>query len=490
MMIAMIRNISGRVLAPMFFMAAFQCVWSQSDPATVARIINEGKNRNQVMKQLRDLTNIGPRLTSSSNLEKAEKLALGKFKSFGLSNVHLEKWGEYPVGFDRGKSHTGRMVSPEMVNFEFTAQSWTEGTHGLKRGSAIYAPTTMAEFDAMKDKLKSTWVIYKAAPPRPPRVRPGETPPPLTDEQKAAATLREAILGSGINGIVYPSRNELCVTGGNYRDKTFEHHPMDVQIMVRKSDMDKIVADMDAQKPVVLEFSLDQKFRKGPISNYNVVADITGTDKPDEVVIVSGHLDSWDGPGSQGALDNGTGSCTAIEAARILMAAKAKPRRTIRFILWTGEEQGLFGSAGYVRDHKDILDKVSAVLVDDGGTNYQGGYNGLASQKDIFEAAIAPMNAAFPDMPEKFVVSERMPRGGGSDHASFNAVGVPGFFTMETGRSDYNFVHHTQHDRIELAIPEYLVQSSTNHAAVSYYLACTPGMLPREPKVVTPPAGG
>jgi Zn-dependent M28 family amino/carboxypeptidase len=300
--------------------------------------------------------------------------------------------------------------------------------------------------------------------------------------------LRDAIAGAGIHGAVYPSRNELCITSGSWQNKTFESHPMDVQVMVRKSDMDKIMANLDANKPVMLEFNINQKFVKGPIENFNVVADIPGTERPNEIVIVSGHLDSWDGPGSQGALDNGTGSCTAMEAARILMAAKAKPKRTIRFILWTGEEQGLFGSAGYVRDHAAEMANISAVLVDDGGTNYQGGYQGVASQKEIMEAAFGPVVAAFPDMPQKFGVSERMPRGGGSDHASFNAVGVPGFFTNETGRSDYNFVHHTQHDSYEKAIPEYLVQSSTNHAAVSYYIACLPGLLPRQQAQTPPPS--
>jgi hypothetical protein len=412
---------------------------------------------------------------------------MSKFKSWGLQNVHLEKWGEFPVGFERGKC-SGRMVSPENFAFEFTTQSWTEGTHGKKRGPAIYAPENMDQFMSMKDRLKGSWVIYKTSPPRPPRVRPGETPPELSEEQKSAMALRDAIAGAGIHGIVYPSRNELCITSGTWQNKTYEVHPMDVQIMVRKSDMDKIMANLDASKPVTLEFDINQKFVKGPIENFNVIADIPGTEKPNEIVIVSGHLDSWDGPGSTGALDNGTGSCTALEAARILMAARAKPKRTIRFILWTGEEQGLFGSTGYVRDHKDELANISTVLVDDGGTNYQGGYQGIATQKDIMEAAFAPVVAAFPDLPQKFVVSERMPRGGGSDHAPFNSVGVPGFFTMETGRSDYNFVHHTQHDSYDKAIPEYLVQSSTNHAAVSYYIACLPGLLPRQQVQAPPPS--
>jgi carboxypeptidase Q len=484
-----------RLVAPLILFAAAAQGFGQADPATTQRIIDQGKNHSQVVQLLRELTNIGPRLTSSTNLERAQAWAMGKLKSWGLQNVHLEKWGEFPVGFDRGKC-TGRMVSPTVRDFEFTSPSWSEGTHGNKKGLAINAPTTMDEFNDMKGKLKGAWVLYKVPPPRPPRVRPGETPPEPTPEQKAALELQKAINDAGILGTVMaarsggnrPDQGELTVTSGQWRDKTIDNHPMDVSITIRKSDMDEIQKNLDASKPVTLEFNLDHKWRKGPISISNVVADLPGTEKPDEVVIVSGHQDSWDGPGSQGALDNGVGSCTALEAARILMAAHAKPKRTIRFILWSGEEEGLFGSAGYVRDHKAEMDKISAVLVDDGGTNYQGGYQGLASQKDIFEAAFAPVVAAFPDMPEKFVVGDRMPRGGGSDHASFNAVGVPGFFTIETGTSDYTFVHHTQHDRFELAIPPYLVQSGTNHAAVSYYLACLPGLLPRQPVTPPPPA--
>ena len=131
---------------------------------------------------------------------------------------------------------------------------------------------------------------------------------------------------------------------------------------------------------------------------------------------------------------------------------------------------------------------VDQVLVDDGGTNYQGGYVGLESQRPFFEAAFAPVVAAFPDMPQKYTGGDRQQRPVGSDQDSFNQVGVPGFFTVETGRSNYGFVHHTQNDRFDQAIPEYLVQSSTNHAAVSFYLASLPGLLPRQQAQTPPPS--
>src|SRR6185295_14009000 len=142
-----------------------------------------------------------------------------------------------------------------------------------------------------------------------------------------------------------------------------------VRVTIRKQDMDAVQKVMDEGKEPILEFDMDNKLIPGPRPCNNVVAEIPGTEKPDEVVIVSGHLDSWDGPGSEGAQDNGTGTMVALEAARILNKVGAKPKRTIRFILWTGEEQGLFGSRWYVTAHKDDLAKISCVFIDDGGTN-------------------------------------------------------------------------------------------------------------------------
>jgi len=458
---------------------------AQGDPATIARVIDEGKNHSQVQPILTEITNIGSRLTSSTRLDKAEKWAVDKLKSWGLSNVHLEQWGTIPVGFDRGTKGYGRMVSPERAEFEYTSPSWSEGTNGPLRGPAIKAPKTLEELNAVKNKLAGAWIVYDT-PGFQRRFRPGQPQQDLTPEQKVQDEITKTLATAPIAGQVYPSRNELCVTSGNFRDKTFENHPTDRSVTIRKSDMDKIQADFAAGKPVTLEFNLDQKWRKGPVPVYNVVAEIPGTEKPNEVVIVSGHFDSWDGPGSQGALDNGTGSTTALEAARILSKVGAKPKRTIRFILWTGEEQGLFGSRGYVLQHLWEMDMISAILVDDGGTDYQGGYNGHESMRAMMEAAYAPVVAAFPDMPEKFTTRELSPTRIGSDQDSFNALGVPGFFTDESfnqqyGPSDYTFVHHTQHDRIDKAIWPYLVQSATNHAVVSYNLACAETLLPRFP---------
>ena len=471
---------------PLFLLALGCAVISsgQGNSETINKIIDEGKNRSQVMTSLTELTSkFGPRLTSSSNLERASKWMMDQFKKAGCVNVHMEQWGEFPVGFDRGKSSFGRMTAPEKIDFEFTSPSWTEGTRGAMKAKAVKAPTTLDEFNAAKTSMKGAWLVYTTGnPAQPPRNANAEISPEL----KARLDLEKQIDEAGIAGRVTASRNDLVITSGNWRVDA-ANLPKGRRVIVRKSDMDKIVANLDAGKPVELEFKLDQKWITKARPQYNIVAEIKGTEKPEEVVIVSGHFDSWDGPGSTGTCDNATGSCTALEAARILNKVGAKPKRTIRFILWTGEEQGLFGSRGYVARHMSEMDKISAVLVDDGGTNYHGGYVGIESQKPIFEAAYAPVASAFPNLPMTFRVSPQMPRGGGSDHASFNAVGVPGFFTIESGTADYNFVHHTQHDHLKYAVPEYLVQSSVCHAVVSYNLANLDSLLPRGPKPQTMP---
>ena len=451
-------------------MALTAGAYAQGDPAIINKILDEGKNRNQVMTHLRYLTGqIGHRLTGSNSLQRACEWTRDEFKRFGLVNTNLEQWGEVPVGFQREKSgHVGRMVLPSVRQFEFTTRSWTPGTDGLKRGRAVVQPADMAAIDALGSQLRGAWVMMKpAAGGR----RGGQRP-----NADYLAALRIA----GIAGTVTSSGNELVITSGSWQNLDFMDLPRDVSVMVRKSDYDAVMAELEAGKEVQLEFNLRQKFLKGPIPVYNVIAEIPGTEKPDEVVIVSGHLDSWDGPGSQGTCDNGTGTMVALEAARILMKAGAKPKRTIRFIMWTGEEQGLHGSRRYVEMHKAELDKISAVLVDDGGTNFSGGLVGIAEMEPMLKAAAAPVATFFADMPVNIVVRPTMPRGGGSDHAPFNGVGVPGFFWNETGRANYNHVHHTQHDSYDQAIPEYLVQSSTVSAVVAYNLACADTMLPRQ----------
>ncbi|MFI4870521.1 MAG: M28 family metallopeptidase [Phycisphaerales bacterium JB061] len=329
-------------------------------------------------------------------------------------------------------------------------------------------------------------------------------------EFDASEYIMQEVLATNPAGFLSSSRDERVWTTAIKRGMALFGMDIadvgqDPEVSIRDSDYRYINSELADGQEVLVEFDLEHNITEGPFPMYNTIAEIPGNVWPDEVVIVSAHLDSWNGPGSQGVVDNGTGSAVTLEAARILAAVGAKPKRTIRFILWTGEEQGLLGSRAYVESlSEEERAKISAVFVDDGGTNYEGG---LVCPPWMFEY-LAPATAAtngqfFSEIDEERLLNDddpnnddragwmdvnlrsvdNMPQGGGSDHASFNAVGIPGFYWDEIGRANYRYGWHTQNDRIDLAIEEYLVQSSTNAALTAYNLACAPSLLPREPKV-------
>ncbi|GJQ30512.1 MAG: aminopeptidase [Phycisphaerae bacterium] len=488
------------------------------DPAVVRAILDEGKNRNQVMSHLRHLTKeIGARLTGSSALENANNWTKDQFASWGLSNAHLDKWGEIPVRFDRGPSY-GKVVlkrTPRgggesqyepIRDMQLTWQAWAVGTEGPVRGPVVKEPQNAEEFLAVQPKLYGSWVLIKAPPAvgqRGIRDRVGTRYQVARDARRKVAegtspenlSIAERLSLEPIAGYITTSSDERVWTGGapGWRNLDADAIPPGPQVVIRRSDYDFINSRVADGEPVEAEFDLNCTFTKGPIPVYNTIAEIPGTEKPDEVVIISAHLDSWNGPGSEGCTDNGTGSSVTLEAARILMAVGAKPKRTIRFILWTGEEQGLLGSRAYVEANREKLEKISAVFVDDGGTNYEGGIPAATSQVDYLAAATAPTNNQFYSEVDKKYLNvnirkqgEMRTGGGGSDHQSFIQAGVPGFFWDEVGRADYGYGWHTQNDTYDLAIAEYLVQSSTNAAIVAYRLACAPELLSRPPAAARP----
>lgn len=447
--------------------AALMEAWglSSADFDAMLKIIDEGKNRNQTMVHLTYLCEqIGPRLTASSRAERANRWVAEQFESWGLQNVHLHEWGTFPVRFDRGPS-SGKMVAPEERTLTFTTRSWSAGTNGPVRGPVLREPKTEEELEAMADRLEGAWILRQIG---------GEQNPFL-----------ERMRNAGILGTIAGAREEIVTTGAipGIRQLDPERLPTDVGVIVIRSDYDAINSRLADGQVVEVEFDLKHEFVAGPIPCYNTVGEIVGSELPDEIVIISAHLDSWDGPGSQGTVDNGTGSSVTIESARILAASGVKPKRTIRFILWTGEEQGLLGSRAYVESlSEEERAKISAVFVDDSGTNQQSSLSCIESMAPMLQAAVAPMNWAFPDMMEIQVnVQQRMSRAGASDHASFNAVGIPGFFWGKTGRANYRYAWHTQNDRLDQAVPEYLVKNSTVSAIVAFSLAQADTLLPRQP---------
>ncbi len=305
------------------------------------------------------------------------------------------------------------------------------------------------------------------------------------------------VLEAGPAGFVSASTDERVWTTrpGGWETLDIDRAPVDVEVLVRRSDYDYMNSRLADGEPVHARFDLPHRLERGPIPVYNTIAEIPGTTHPDEVVIVSAHLDSWDGPMSLGTTDNGTGSAVVLEAARLLAAAGAKPDRTIRFVLWTGEEQGLLGSRAYVDSLSEAeRAKISAVFVDDGGTNYEGGIPAADFMVDYLAAATAAFNGQFYSESDGAWLDvnirptgENIQTHGGSDHASFNRVGVPGFFWDEVGRADYYYGWHTQNDDLDLAIPEYLQQSSACMAITAFNLACAPDLLAREGEAAAEP---
>ena len=459
---------------------------AQGAPEVVQSLIEEGTERSQVWSTLEDLClNIGPRLTGSAGLERASVWARGRFQDYGLSNAHLWKWGEVPVRFDRGPSSV-KMVAPDELDFEFTTRAWAPGTDGPMRGRVVKMPTTREELEAVRADLPGAWILENASARR--RRMRDQSREEREDDRKAREEIAEAIEAAGIAGKLQPSRNDQVVTGGvrNWLDLTMDTLPTERAIAIRKKDAEAIEERLAEGAVVELEADLVHWFTEGPFPVFDVIAEIPGTEFPDEVVIISAHLDSWNGPGSQGCQDNGTGATVMVEAARILAAVGVQPRRTIRVCLWSGEEQGLYGSRKYAEWLRDTgqMDGVSACFVDDGGTGYQGGLVCTEAMEPMLSTAIAAVNERFPEMPISVSVQDKMPSGGSSDHASFNRLGVPGFYWTEkglTGREarDYRFVWHTQNDTTRYAVEDNLVQSAVCSAVTAYNLAMADTILPR-----------
>jgi len=227
-----------------------------------------------------------------------------------------------------------------------------------------------------------------------------------------------------------------------------------------------------------LEVEIANKFIPGPLAVYNTVGEIRGSDKPDEIVVVGAHLDSWDL--GQGTTDNGTGTCVVLETARLLAKSPVRPKRTIRFVLFTGEEQGLHGSKAYVTQHKDELPKTSAAIVHDTGT---GKITGIALQgreviKPIMEAELGSLK----DLGVTDISLRSM---GGSDHMSFDGAGVPGFMFRQDP-AEYRLTHHSQSDTLDKAKEPELIQGAQVMAVLATRVANRDDMLPRDKKAPAP----
>ncbi len=434
----------------------------------IDRILSAGREDSQVMDHLDVLCNrIGARLTGSDNLTNACEWVRERLVSFGIANARLEEWGEFPVGFNRGPWF-GKVVEPEPRALEFVTMSWSAGTKGAVRGKAVIAPFDQKELDEAKAKgtLVGAWVLLGM---------PGPGQGPRSDPAFLRKIVKE-LEDAKVAGIIRRGAVTELVTGGQHRI-TWDKLPTLPTVTLLRKQFDEIAAWLKDGKPVSLEFDIRNYFKKGPIKLYNVIGDIPGTEFPDEYVIIGGHIDSWDG--ATGTTDNGTGVSTALEAMRILVKAGVKPRRTIRFMVWSGEEQGLLGSAAYVKANPKLMPKISAVLVHDGGTNYLSGIGATEAMLSDLEQVFAPVKELDHDFPFEVRKVAGL-TGGGSDHASFLSANVPGFFWRQAGKARYQHTHHTQFDTYDQAVPEYQKHSSLVIALGAFGIANLDHLLSRE----------
>ncbi|PRP96933.1 M28 family peptidase [Enhygromyxa salina] len=455
-----------------------------SNDPVIQAIVEIANDDSQVAALLEAVAvEIGPRLTGSPQLLEAELWAVDQFEAWGLTATH-EQWGTYPVAFDRGKA-SGAVIRPERAPLEFGTFAWTPGTRGQDgleaggpvRGQALRYPIDAAQLRVRKPYLRDAWIMIPHDFERP--------------RGKLGQQIERAFEHAKIAGLVYAA--------GDREDRRIETHgdhrldpaklPTRVEIQLRGDQHHALLEQLDAGTYVELEFGVANRLLPGPVPVYNVIAELAGAGSPDQRVIVGGHLDSWDG--ASGAVDNAAGVATTMEAARLIAAACARtgqrPRRTISFQLWSGEEQGLLGSKAWVAAHADQLAGVSAALVHDNGTNYISALPVTPELHAVMQAVFEPVTKLAPqDMPFGLELVEGLPFEP-SDSTSFLREGVPAFFWAQTGRSDYDRYHHTQLDHADAVIDVYQRHSALVVAIAAWQLAQLPEPLDRH-NLVSPPA--
>ncbi|MCA8980020.1 MAG: M20/M25/M40 family metallo-hydrolase [Planctomycetes bacterium] len=394
-------------------------------PYAVSELVRMSREDSRVAATLRELTDLHPRrLTASKGLARAFDWAAGEFRELGLE-PRFEAWGTFPAGFERGP-WWGRVVYPDARPLEFITHSWTRGTDGPRRGMAVLEPEGELLPETLAELVAGKWVVLRG------EGRSGK-------QRRAFLTACDE---SGAFGVISRGpESGLLVTGGS---ESVDPEDLDraCRITLLHDQHVALEAQLASGAKTQLEFDIDNQFTPGPVTNHNLVCDLLGAEFPDEYVIVQAHLDGWDG--AEGAQDNGTGVATTLEVARLLVALGTPPRRTIRFVLYSGEEQGLFGSAGYVRDHANELERTSIVLNHDQGSNYLRGITATEAMFPTFEAVFAPVMELDPERPFAIELVDGI-TGGASDHAPFVQAGVPAFHWKQEW-SGYTYVHHTQHD--------------------------------------------
>ncbi len=463
---------------------------AKADQAILAEI----HDHSEIMSNLEYLSDmIGARLTGSENLIKANRWTRQKFTDYGLVNVHLEPWS---IGhaWTRGTAR-GNIVSPAEHPLTIASFGWSPGTNGVVRGPIVYAKMqTIEDFDQYKGKLKGAILIGGEPALLPPPDEPAPNPVliPYGDPFLLVAPERpgarrivsfaeyrrfmqaraEFLKSEGVIAVLVDSGKpdgllNMTTEGG----RTYSIAPVPAAFIT--SENYSLIWRLLRRGRVEVEVELANTFSDSPAEVYNTVAEIRGVEKPDEVVVLGAHLDSWDL--GTGTTDNGTGAMVVLEAARALQKLGVKPKRTIRFVLFTGEEQGLNGSRAYVATHQNELANYSAALIHDTGTGRVISISLMQNYQDreVMEQVVAPLHSlGLLELTDRWMT--------GSDHASFDEAGVPGFYCLQEP-AQYFQTHHSQADTFDQAKEADLIEGAQVMAAWAYNVAQLPGLLPRRP---------
>jgi hypothetical protein len=477
------------------------------DPELLFRIKDEGLQRSKVMELASYLTDVyGPRLTGSPEIKEGAEWAQKTMREWGLSNVHLETYA-----FGRGwqnRRMTANAVAPRAYPLFAYPKAWTPGTKGLVTGHAVLVTIrSEADFATYKGKLRGTFVLATPARTLEPRFDPlarrytdtdldalskmparraaaPGAPPDARNTRDLARDTTRFWIDEGVLAVLEPSRGDggtLFVQSGGSRNAS--DPPVPTQVVLAAEHYGRIARTLEKNVPVTLQMDVDNQFLDSDLNAFNIVAELPGTDKADEVVMLGAHFDSWHTGTS--ATDNAAGSAVMMEAMRILKTAGIPLRRTVRLALWSGEEQGLLGSRAYVKEHfgdsatlqvKPEQARVSGYFNLDNGT---GQIRGVYLQGND---AVAPLFTAWMEPFHNMGMRTLTIRNtGGTDHLSFDAVGIPGFQFIQDPVEYDTRTHHSNMDVYERLQPQDLMQNAVIVASFVAQAANRNDRLPRKP---------
>jgi carboxypeptidase Q len=493
-----------------------------------ASIRKEGRERSRVLRTLHFLTDVyGPRLTGSPNHKAAAEWALKQLREWGLENAHLEPWEFGHPGW-LNERFSGHITSPVKDSLVGEVLAWTPSTNGPVSGRAVRIEPpycrpveggrqtcpTQAELsgylDGMRGRVKGRMALVFAHEKinvtfAPPALRRDEetlrrqydpenpAPSPFANRQEPtpeAGRLNNREINQQIDEFLVANGalariNDAGREHGQIRafnNRTFDPAKTLPTVILRNEDYGRISRLLDDGTDVELEFTIVNRLYPEGRTSYNAVAEIPGTAKRHEVVMLGAHLDSWHA--ATGATDNAIGSAIMMEAARILKAIGAKPRRTIRVALWGGEEQGLLGSKAYVKDHFGTFENPKPEFhTFDGYFNVDSG-TGRVRGATIFgpkaaAAVLRDLFAPFEDFGIVGATATKSRRSGGTDSTSFNEAGLPG---IGLGQDPIQYQSHTWHtnlDTYERIVEEDVVRAAIAIAGAVYHVAMRDEMLPR-----------